>query len=199
MNIKTKLLGLFLTFITSTGICQDNKKEIEQTFQNYLTAIINQDFDKSMNFISEDFFKIIPKEQLILLMEKTFNNPEIEFELKDPKIIEIKDSELIENKYYSLLTYSNKMNMKFNRNNENQETEEDYKLRMSLTKVSLEQNFGQKNVNYNDSSNFFEIYVEKQVYAISTNGQTDWKFIVLEKKQKPILERVLPKQLTDRI
>jgi len=199
MKIKTILILLISLNLSTTVFCQNYKKDIEVLFMEYLNSIINRDFEKSTHYISDDFYKIISREQTVQLMEKTFNNPGLEFHIKEPKIIEVKDSELIEHKFYSLLTYSNILYIRFLYTGEKEETTNEHRSRINLTKSSLEQTFCSKNVNYDDKTDFFEIYTEKQVYAISKNGETDWKFIVLDKKQKDILEKLLPKQLTEKI
>ena len=197
MNFKRNLLTILFLTICTIGIAQDYKKNIESEFSEYLNSIVNMEFEKSMEYITPEFFEIIPKSQLITLMEQTFNNPSMEFEIKNPKILSVNDSQQIENKYYSLLTYSNQMNMKIN--NEEEETEDEKKMRINMTKLSFEQTFGAENVKYNEETDCFEIQSQKDVYAISENGKTDWKFLVIEKKQKMILNKILPKELADKI
>lgn len=198
MKFRKILFTIILSFaINTNGISQEYKKEIENQFNRYLNSIINKDFEESMNYLTPEFFEIIPKSQMVKVMEQTFNNPSIEFEFKNPKILEVKNSEKIENKFYSLLSYSNQMNIKIKSDHE--ETEDEKKMRINMTKLSFEQTFGAGNIIYNDKTGFFEVQVTKQVYAISKEGQTDWKFIVVEEKQKPILEKILPKVLTDKI
>ncbi|SDG84702.1 hypothetical protein SAMN04488062_102349 [Flavobacterium omnivorum] len=197
MKIKQIVFSFLFLIISSTGNAQDYKKTIEIEFTEYLNSIVNKNFAKSMNYVIPEFFEIIPKSQMIKLMEQTFNNPSMEFELKNPKILSIDDAQKIEEKFYSLLSYSNQMNMKIL--NEGEETEDEKKMRIGLTQLSFEQNFGSENVKYNKETDFFEILVEKQVYTISKDGETDWKFLVIEKKQKVLLEKLLPKELVDKI
>ena len=130
-------------------------------------------------------------------MDQTFNNPEMEFAIKNPKILVVNDSQRIEDKYYSLLTYSNQLDMKMD--SEDPETEDEKKARINLTQLYLEETFGSGKVGYNEGTEFFEIQSQKDVYAISENGQTDWKFLVIEKEQKMILDKILPKELVDKI
>ena len=89
------------------------------------------------------------------------------------------------------------MNMKFN--SEGEETEDENRIRINLTKLSLEQTFGSDNVKYNEETEIFEIQSQKNVYGISKNGETDWKFLVIEKNQKAILDKLLPKELAEKI
>lgn len=193
MNIKRNLLTiLFLTFCT-IGMAQEYKKDIETEFTKYLNSIVNMEFDKSVGYITPEFFEIVSKSQMIKLMEQTFHNPEMQFKIKNPQIIKINDSKKIDDRYYSLLTYSNQMDIKFN--SEAKETEEEKETRINLTKLSLERTFGAKNVKYNKETGTFEIQSQKDVYAISKNGNTDWKFLVIERNQKLILDKILPEEL----
>lgn len=197
MNIHKNLLTiLFLTFCT-VGVAQDYKKNIESEFTEYLNSIVNMKFEKSMEYIAPEVFEIVPRSQMIKLMEQTFNDPTTEFQIKNPKVLTVSDSQKIENKYYSLLTYSSQMNMKIN--NEEEETEDENKMRINMTKLSLEQTFGSENVRYNEETDFFEIQSKKDAYGISENGETDWKFLVIDKNQKMILDKILPTELAEKL
>jgi hypothetical protein len=197
MNIKRTLLTILFLTICTIGIAQDYKENIKSEFTEYLNALVNKEFEKSFEYIAPEFFEIVPKSQMIKLMEQTFNNPTMEIEIKNPKILTINDSEIIENKYYSQLTYSNQMNFKMN--SEEEETDDEKKMRINLTKLSFEQSFGAENVKYNEKTDFFEIYSEKDVFGISINGKTNWKFLVLDKDSKIILDKILPKVLAEKI
>ena len=197
MKIKTTLLTILLLAICSVGFSQDYKKTIESQFSEYLSSITNMEFEKSMEYITPEFFEIVPKSQMIKLMEQTFNNPGMTIEIKNPKILTIEDSQNIKDKFYSLLTYSNQLNMRIH--NETEETADETTMRINMTKLSLEQTFGSENVTYNSTTDFFEIQSQKNVYGISKNGETDWKFLVLEKDSKIILDKILPKELPEKI
>ncbi len=195
-NLKYLIAALFIA-ICINGRAQDYKKEIESEFMEYLNSLVNMEFEKSVEYITPEIFEIIPKSQMIKMMEMTFNNPSIEFELKNPEIIKIENAQKLEDKFYALLTYTNQMNMKLLA--EGEETEDEKKMRINLSKLSLEQTFGVENVKYDEETDFFEIQAQKDVYGISKNGLTDWKFIVIEKKQKIILEKILPKALYEKL
>ena len=195
---KIKQITVFLLLLTSSSaFAQDYKNNIDTDFTDYVNLLINQDFEKSMDYIPEAFFDILPKETLIAVLKKTFNNHDMQIELKDPKILKIQDVRKIEGKYYSELTYSNIMNMKMI--GEEDESEEDKELRISLTKRAFEKTFDKNNVSYDEETEFFSIYVVKDVYAISNNGETEWKFLTIEKNQKEVLKTILPKKLWNKL
>lgn len=193
MNLKP-LFILLLICTVALGQKQDVKQAIANEFTEYQQAIMAKDFEKVISYMVPEFFDIYPKTDYLKLMEQFYNNPDIEFEISNLKIENIDTPEKIENKYYSLLTYSNEMNMKFL--NQDELSEEDRKSLIGLTLISLEQSFGSNNVSYDPSSEFFRITAEKQVYAISGNGKSDWKFLGIEKDQKAVLEKLLPAELT---
>ncbi|WP_149025854.1 hypothetical protein [Polaribacter sp. BM10] len=197
MKLKRNLFTILFLTISAIGIAQDYKNELKKEFNDYLSTIVNMEFEKSMEYIVPEFFEIIPKSQMIKVMKMTFNNPDMEFEIKNPKILKVNDKKEIEKKYYSLLTYSNQMNMKIK--GEEGETKDEKTTRINLTKLSLESTFGSENVVYNEKTDFFEIQSQKDVYGISENGEKNWKFLVIEKKQKMILEKLLPKELSEKI
>lgn len=68
-----------------------------------------------------------------------------------------------------------------------------------MLKLSLEKTFGSGNVEFNEETEFYEIHSIKNAFGISENGMSDWKFIVVEPQQKFILEKILPKELTEKL
>lgn len=196
MQFKT-LTALFVILFTTSLFAQDVKQEIASEFTSYQNAISQGHFKEAMEYITPEFFAIYPKEEVVDLMEKTFNNPSITFEIKDMKIENIAEPEAIEGKHYALLTYSNAMIMKFNENED--ENEEQKGSRLAMTRIALEQSFGSNNVGYDPATDAFIVKAEKSVYAISADGRSDWKFLAVEKGQEEVLERILPRELMNRM
>lgn len=189
-------IALLLASCTAAKNSKSNpivKNAIRTDFMSYLQSIIDKDFQKSTDYISPEIFEIIPRQSMINIMDRTFNNPDMEFVLKEPKILEIGKIVKAEDKFYSKCKYSNLMDMKMN--SEEDETEMAKEVTINLLKLSFEQGFGEGNVNYNSETGFFEIYSEKIVYAISTNGKSDWKFLVRDDDQELILKKLIPEKI----
>ncbi len=190
MIAKKNLITILYLIIWTSGIAQDYKKDIESELFDYFKSIESMDFEKACEYMPPELFEIIPKSQLIKTMEQTFNNPSFEFEFKDLKILDINDSHKVENKYYALLSYSHQMNFKI-KGVENE-------MIINSAKLSFAQSFGAGNVKYNKEEGFFEILSRKDAYGISNNGESDWKFLLIENKQDVILDKILPKELTEK-
>ena len=194
--MKKFVLALSSSLLIFTAFGQLNKAAIEQQFLVYTHLLMNKSFSKSIDYLNEDFLKIIPKEQLVILMEKTYNNPDLEFNISEPKVLKVDSIKKIGNQYYAKLQYSNMLQMKFKFESAVNKSEEDRSLKDSLTLKALEKNFGSGNVAYNIATHFYEIYVEKNVVANSKDSN-HWKFVVVEEKQKPILQKFIPKEFLE--
>ena len=195
------VISLLVIIILSIG-CTATKKATNETkaidniksdFTTYLSAIKDRDFKKSVEYMLPDFFDLIPKEELIKVMEETFNNPNMDFEIKDSKILSVSDIEKIEEKFYSKLRYSSNMSIKMN--TEEALTDENKEMTLNLFKL----NFGSENVSYDEQTAKYQINSEQNAISISENGINSWKFLVVEEKQRAILEQFIPKKILDSI
>ena len=189
---------LIVSNVTFSQTSENYQVNLNQDFVEYNNLILNQEFEKSMDYMLPDFFEIIPKNQMVILMKQVYNNPDLEFKMDKPKDISYGEPKKINEKYYSEITYSYDIKMKFN-NIEESENEEKKELTRKLTKLQLEKTFGSGNVKFNEETEFYEIHSIKNAFGISENGMSDWRFVVVEPKQKFILEKILPKVLTEKI
>jgi hypothetical protein len=197
--MKRILILLILVSNLTLGQTSENYKEnINKDFVQYNDLILNQEFEKSMDYMLPEFFEIIPRNQMVLLMKQVYNNPDLIFKMDKPQGIFYSEPKKIEEKYYSEITYSYDIKMKFN-NIEVSEDEEQNELTKNLTKLQLEKTFGSGNVKFNEETEFYEIHSMKNAFGISENGTSNWKFVVVEEKQKFILEKILPKELTEKL
>lgn len=180
------ILGFYL-IISLRLSAQVYKDSIRNQFGTYTELLKNKEFAKSMDYMNQDFINLVSKKQLLELLEKTFNNPEMDIELKGFNIIAIGDSKLINGKSYSKIKYSNLFKMR-----QKAET-----LRQTDTLAiinSLEEKFGKGNVSYDKSSAFYTVLAIKNVVA-NSKDKKHWTFVVVEEKQKPLLERFISKEL----
>lgn len=177
---------------------QEYKNAISNQFMQYTDLIAKKDFERSVEYMNEDFFKIIPKNQMVLLMKKLFSDPAFDFSVDSMKIIRIANSKNIGGKEYAKLQYSSLLRMKFNSDTAGADTasQEEKALRNNLIKLSIEKEFGLGNVRFDATKGLFVIYAVKNAIASSADKQT-WKFVVVEEKQKAMLGRFIPKELLD--
>lgn len=179
---------LWLAFLCAGNIhAQAYKDSVRLQFLRYTDLLIKKDFRKSTDYMNADSLKIFPKEQLVVIMEKTYNNPQISFSIEHPTILSIADNKLISGKNYVRLQYSNYLKLHFASHPEK-------KPDTAATKKALETQFGQDNVKYDGKTDTYRILVIKNAIADSKD-KLRWTFVIVEEKQKPILEKFIPKEL----
>ncbi len=191
---KHLFLFLILTFTSLPLLAQDYQVEIREDFSAYMDHVIAQDYDKVLNATYERFFELLPRDKMKQMMAATFNNPDVEYEITGSEVHEIGTPRHIGDEFFSILTYTSVIRMKFLAGNAN-ETQEEFEQRMKMTRLSLEEVFGSDNVYYEAETGYYRLTSLKKVCAVSPNGQTDWKFIVLEKEMLETLRRILPDQI----
>ena len=195
--MKKTLLTLLFVVELFGAYCQDYKEKIEQQFLEYTNFLIKKDFTKSVEYINDDFFKILPKSQMIILIEKTYNNPDLDFKIENPKVLRIDSIKRIGDQNYVKLQYSNILNMKFKESTSDTSDVDERELKKNLIIISLEKQFGTGNVKHNQLTGYYEIYSVKNVIANSKDTNS-WKFVTVEEKQKIILENFIPKELLEK-
>lgn len=187
---------LILLFISAGVVvkAQQAQKDIEEQFLKYTHLLIEKKFKESTGYVIEDFFTIIPKETLIEVMEKTFNDPNLSFAIDSPKVISISQSKTIKGKQYAKLQYSNIIHMKMNVGQSDAVLPDSAQLEFMT--LALQGQFGEDNVKFNKEKNTYSIYAKKDAIAQTTDNK-NWKFIVVEEKQLPLLKKIIPKELLE--
>jgi len=180
----SKLILLICSvFIIQVTNGQDYKDSIKNQFMYYNDLIVKKDFPASFEYINPGLFNLVPKEQLLQIMDQTFNNPDIEIKLAAPKILSIDDSLQIKQMSYVKLKYSGKLDMRFVAARDSTEM---------LNAFGAQ--FGKENVKYDPATQFYTIQLIKNVVANSKDGK-NWTFVDVEEKQKEMLEKFIPKEL----
>lgn len=191
MKYLKSILFIFLCTITTNLYAQSVNETIERQFTEYSQLVIDNEFDKALDYVPEEIFEIIPREQMIKMMQMVLNSTDFEYKATLPKIISISDIIKIEEVNYVKIKNSSEVQMKFLE----LEKDEHRETTISLFKLSFEKKFGVGNVKYNEETHFFEINSTKDIIAKS-NDLKEWKFVIIENdNHKLILERFIPKQL----
>lgn len=182
---KPILVFFLIAFQCNDLFAQAYKDSIELQFLRYTESLMQKDFARSTDYMNPGFFKFVPKEQLISLMSQAFNNPDMDFKIEDPKIVSIGSSKTISKQSFVKLQYSNYLSMQFKNSD---------KSNAELTNQALQGQFGENNVKYDSATNTYKIFVVKNVIANSADNK-NWTFVVVEEKQKPLLEKFIPKEM----
>lgn len=191
-----KKLTIVLLFISA--LAASAQESIETDFQAYTDLLIKKDFDKALDYMNDGLFKIVPKAQLVEIMEQTFNNQEIEIDMRAiPVLSDFSEAKSIEGLYYVKFKTKSVMKMKFNALYDSLKSEDEKKTMLESVKQALNTQFGSENVSYDVATRFFTLNSIKPVIA-SSSDKKKWKFVTVDSEaQKPMLEKFIPKELLD--
>lgn len=182
----------------SKSAAKSPAQSIKDDFAKYNQHILDKEFEESMNYILPEFFEYFPKKDLIAVMEMMFNGTEVIFDLGEPRNIEIGEIEQIEERYYATINYDYDMNVKYVSLADPNATEEEQELTRKLIITQMENAMGGK-VSYDEETDFYSVVAKKVSFAISDDGLSNWKFVVVENEQKALLEKLLPQKLIDNL
>ena len=173
-----------ILLISTTVFSQTYKDSVKAQFLRYTDLLTKKEIAKSADYMNPGIYKIVPKPQLIAAIEKVYNNPEMEFSIENPAVVSVGDNKLINGMNYVKLQYSNTLIMRFKGSNQDP----------ALTKKALQGQFGEENVSYDAATENFKIFAIKDVIA-NSKDMKKWTFIAVEERQKPMLEKFIPKEL----
>lgn len=166
---------------------QEYKEAVKARFLEYFRHLTQGDFAGSLMYMNPQIFRYISKQQLLEVLEKTYNNPAIRFSIEAPTVLSVSDRQLIDGRHYLKLRYQNYMNMRF-------VGDEERGSDTAAVRRALAQQFGPGNVYYSATHDTYRIRVFKDVVADSKDGH-HWTFITIEERQKPLLLMFLPKEM----
>lgn len=168
---------------------QSVKETISKTFQTYFQLLADKNYEKSTDYLAEEFFQIMPKKAVASMMKSTMDKEDMTISFIRCDVKSVDDIQVIDGKHYAVITYAGEMSMRFNTLKFDDSAQK--KTWSEFTKSAFERQFSAP-VNFDDGTNTFTFAPQKKALAISKNGTTDWKFIELEPKQKFFLKSILP-------
>lgn len=195
--MKKALFTLVLLFNVFNSYSQDKSNKLEQEFNSYMELCMNEDFEKLMDYVIDDFFTYIPKDQLITVFKNLYNNPSMKFKLLNPKVLSVGESNLIEDKHYAVIEYSITISMLFIQ--ESPLSPEELETFNTNMLTAFRTQYGEDKVKLDTETQTFFIDTQQKVACKSDNGIDHWKFITLEKNTLEILNKFLPESIIKQI
>lgn len=188
--MKTKfLVSLFLMMSVLFSAQNSNQQAISKSFSSFLSQLKNRDIDHVVENIYPKFFTVLPKDQMKMILNMTYNNPIMKVEIINYKVTQVANPELINGEYFSLVNYSTRIRC----NAEGMQEE----MRENIKKM-LVQKYGSGSVVYYPNEMAYYINAKTKAVAISKDRK-NWKYVLVEKEMKQQLNKVLPKKILDKI
>ena len=196
--MKKIILSFLMICYTTLLFAQAPKDHLRRDFKTYIEFTQSNDFKQAMEYVVDDFFKVVPKAQMIKQFEQVFNDPGLEIKLENPKVLKVGSLEKIDKKHYAIITHSNLLKVRV-RPKDDSETEEDLKQKAALLKASFAKQAGVQDIQYDEKKHAFKVKVVEKICGVSDDNGAHWKFVKLDKDILFILEQFLPKAILEQI
>ena len=191
MKTKSFLLLFLMVSVFAFSQAKANPEEdaIKKSLVYFINSIKDKKIEQGVSCIYPKFFTVVPRDQMIQLLNMTYNNPFMKIDMSEIKVGNNGRPQQIGGEYFSIVPYS--MKLKCNVGSMNDEM----KKKINGLLVSK---YGKNNVKSSAGEGSFLINAGMRACAVSRDRKT-WKFVILEKEYKPQLVKVLPKQILDEI
>ena len=179
------ILSLMCVLSFSTFAQEDTI--LSSRLEKYMLLTKQLDFEKLMDYIHPDLFKIAPKEKVIETFQNAFNNEMIEIIIDSTSVSDISPSFIYHEVVYKKIDYYMSMQLKF----KDTSVWEDDEFVKSMSE-QLKKGFENMNINYIKEKNYFRIDGINIMFAIKDKRQSVWMFLGYDKRQATIVEILFP-------
>ena len=166
-------------------------KTIKENLTDYFRLLKKGKFDKAMNYIHPGLFDLMPRKNLVEMMEHMFNNPQMSLTFDSIKILEVSKSIQVKNTHYSKIDHGFLMVMTFGKKYERATIEE------QLTEMKLM--YGEGNVYYDKSNNLVKIWKEATMIGFFEKGGDRWYFLENKPEMRGLYDKFVPKEVVEKL
>lgn len=191
MNRKT-ILTFALIMISYFSFAQNSAYADDQAIRKANVAFVNTIKYKKLNetvaATYPKFFTVRPKDQMIQMLNMTYSNPFLKVDIEDMKFTSVGKPELINGEYFSVSGYILKLRADASTLND--------EMKKQISNM-LTKKYGKENVKI-ASNGLFAINAPMKAVAVSKDKK-DWKILLGELESKTKLQKILPKQIIEKL
>ncbi len=186
-----KIISLISFFLLAiTGFAQPDTA-LSKRLEEYIRLNKELKFEELMEYIHPSLFKLAPKDQLIEVFKKVYDNDEMKISIDNLEKRSISDLYALNGVQYHKVDYYMVMRMKF----KDESKTLDSSFVNSMT-TSLEAALPKKKVSYDAAGNQFFIKGTDVLMAIKDSPKSNWLFLGYDAGNE-IIKQLLPMELIE--
>lgn len=192
---KTALLLISTFFIAQpSGFAQTAADTIKQTVLAYFKTIETFDMKTSVEYLHPAIFDLVPKSNMIEMLEQSFKDPEVKVKMDSAAILKVSPI-LIEDKIrYSLVNYSFIMHMTM-MDGEKPMTDTNEKSGLMFTYNMIKKKYGEKKVRLEAEKGTIHVLSETSLFAIHAPEFDGWKFLENKENMTKVFDGIIPENI----
>ncbi|MCH8903263.1 MAG: hypothetical protein IIA45_05050 [Bacteroidetes bacterium] len=188
------LVGLFfITTISLFGQKNQDKLDIQVTFDKYFYAKNSGHMDDYVEFMHPQIFNNVPKDSFIYMLQQLQSDTSVKLDIESlESISKIYKRNKIK---YALVSYSQRLTFDFYDIKE--EGGASYVIQLML--IQLVEDHGKDNVIFDEEIYQIIINMENQMYLVLDPKYNGWKFLSKDAYMSPYFELIIPKEIRKKI
>mgnify|MGYP005843178745 CR=1 FL=1 len=159
---------------------------IELRVNSFLKTIEKRDYTKLLDFIYPPIFEHTSKESMFQFFS-LLQQAGIELQFNDLQVKSKTSLERLDGIHYGLIAYAFEMEVPL--------VNEEVKAFAPMLLPQLRQNFGDKNVIYNQSEGFIRINSENYLIGVDNPDYKKWLFILYDQSFASAIKEILPESV----
>ncbi|MDP5101567.1 MAG: hypothetical protein NWQ09_09585 [Nonlabens sp.] len=199
--MKTNNTIIVLLFLcTALGLqAQKPLDGLKEQFTHYSQLVMDGAYDTALDYSPEEIFTIVPRSLLINVMEKTMNDPEMEFGLFLPEYTTFEKPFEDKGIIYQVFYYKQRISLKFIETPDEENTEESIDFSNKLRLEMFTSIYGEGNVIYDAATVSYKINTVKTALAINKDGASHLYFAVIEEERKELMQKLFSDKVIKKI
>lgn len=167
---------------------------LERRLAEFMQVNDVMDLNKVLDYTYPKLYTIVPRDQMLEVLQNTFENENMSIQLDSLHINTIYPVFNLENGSYAKVIYSMNMLMAFKNNKEDSLTPEKKKDRDDFLLSSLSEQYGAGNVSIDPVSGYLKIKMVSPMVAVKDEYAKQWSFVNF-KENDPVTNRLFSKEI----
>jgi len=193
-KISILLTLLFVQFI----LLGQKDSSLERRLAEFMHVNDEMELDKILDYTYPKLYTIVPRDQMLEVLQNTFENENMSIHLDSLQINTIHPVFKLENGSYAKVIYSMNMFMAFKNDREDSLTDEKRKERDDFMLSSFSEQYGAGNVSIDPASGYLKIKIVSPMVAVKDEYAIQWCFVNF-KENDPITHRLFSKEVLKKL
>ena len=187
---------LFYTFVFTlpSVFAQTEVDSIKQTVLAYFKTMETFDMKASVEYLHPAIFDLVPKNNMIEMLEQSFKDPEVRLKMDSAEILKVSPILEDNNIKYGLVNYSFLMHMTM-MDGEKPLTDTNDKSALMFTYNMIKGKYGDKKVRLESAKGTIHVLSETSLFAIKAPGFDGWKFLENKENMTKVFDGIIPENI----
>ncbi|MCU0375037.1 MAG: hypothetical protein MUF24_06995 [Chitinophagaceae bacterium] len=167
---------------------------IKQTVLAYFKTIETFDMKASVEYLHPAIFDLVPKNNMIEMLEQSFKDPEVRVKMDSAEILKVSPILEDNNIKYGLVNYSFLMHMTM-MDGEKPLTNTNDKSALMVTYNIIKGKYGDKKVRLESAKGTIHVLSETSLFAIKAPEFDGWKFLENKENMTRVFDGIIPQNI----